>query len=439
MPVPQRYYYFDFIRAALMLLGIPYHAALIYLPEVDWNVISPDKNLALKPVAGIIHSFRMQAFFLMSGFFAAMLLSRREPWAWLRSRYVRVGVPFATAVLLLIPMQIALIRFFDEKAAGQPWILQYRLFHFWFLPALLVLCSLLALSWGSVVSRGFRSALGRLAHPAAPWIVMLALIFWAALMSGIESSPVFDLPLAKALKLLSDPLTYLPYFAIGVVCNVDEDVFDRLIRIDSCYVIVGLSAAIIFGFFWYDRDYFSRSVSFISGPIAALFLSVSFFAICRKYLDFRNRFSSTIADASFTIYLLHQPVVMLLGFLLLTVRAPTLLEYVAICTVTFVSCLAAHLLVRRSVWLEFFLNGVVPKAGLFAEPWRDRLIGGHRVSRAAAEQGGEARTATDGNANAAAAGGGAGPSAAPLRAGHWRRRPPRGRRLPVTVPRARQD
>ena len=168
MPLPQRYYYLDFIRASLMLLGIPFHAALIYLPEFEWNVVSPDKNWVMSPIAGFIHSFRMEAFFLLSGFFAAMLLSRRERWTWLKSRYARLGIPLLTSALLLIPVQVSLIRFFDEGAAAQAWISQYRLFHFWFLPALVLLCSLLAISWNSVNSKKFRAAYCQLAYPAAP-------------------------------------------------------------------------------------------------------------------------------------------------------------------------------------------------------------------------------------------------------------------------------
>lgn len=437
MPLPQRYYYFDFIRASLMLLGIPFHAALIYLPGLEWNVISPDKNWIMQPIAGIIHSFRMQAFFLLSGFFSAMLLSRRERWAWLRSRYVRIGVPLLASALLLIPFQISLIRFFDEDAAAQPWITQYRLFHFWFLPALLLLCSLLALSWSFVVSKTFRSACHRLIHPAAPWILMVALIAWAILMSGFESASSLNLPFAKGVKILSDPLTYLPYFTIGVIFSIDDEVFDRFVRIDIAFMLIGAVSSIVFSFTWYDVDFFDRVISFISGPIAALFISLTLLAICRRYLDFNNSFSIMMSDASFTIYLLHQPVIILLGFLLLSVRAPTILEYVAICLITFAACLAAHLLLRRSAWLAFFFNGVVPKAGFFAKPRHD-LVGGYQLLPAAAERSGVPRDEPRGNPEAAA-GGGMSPLAATRRASHWRRKPSRDRRRPATGPAVRQE
>ena len=105
----------------------------------------------------------------------------------------------------------------------------------------------------------------------------------------------------------------------------------------------------------------------IAGPTSALFLSISLFAIGKRYLDFSNHWASLMADASLTIYLFHQPLIIFLGFLLLRVNAPTMLEYVAICVITFVTCLTAHLLIRRSGWLELFFNGVIPREGLFAK------------------------------------------------------------------------
>ena len=67
---------------------------------------------------------------------------------------------------------------------------------------------------------------------------------------------------------------------------------------------------------------------------------------------------ANIVDASFTIYLVHQPIILVLGLLLLGVAFPPLLEEILICLMCFALIYALHRLVRRSSLLLFLLNGM---------------------------------------------------------------------------------
>lgn len=74
-PVPaQREYFLDSIRAWLMLLGIPFHISLIYSSHT-WHVNSAESSLWLTLFNDFIHSFRMQVFFVISGYFSYMLFT----------------------------------------------------------------------------------------------------------------------------------------------------------------------------------------------------------------------------------------------------------------------------------------------------------------------------------------------------------------------------
>ncbi|WP_367648906.1 acyltransferase family protein [Escherichia sp. E2593] len=75
-PVPaQREYFLDSIRAWLMLLGIPFHISLIYSSHT-WHVNSAEPSWWLTLFNDFIHSFRMQVFFVISGYFSYMLFLR---------------------------------------------------------------------------------------------------------------------------------------------------------------------------------------------------------------------------------------------------------------------------------------------------------------------------------------------------------------------------
>ena len=55
-----------------MLLGIVLHAALAFTPDV-WVVQDKERHDLFGLLVEAIHGFRMPVFFLMSGFFTAML------------------------------------------------------------------------------------------------------------------------------------------------------------------------------------------------------------------------------------------------------------------------------------------------------------------------------------------------------------------------------
>jgi hypothetical protein len=96
-----------------MLLGIFLHASLAYVPGIPWPVqdTQPAPWLGLLFLA--ILGFRMPLFFLVRGFFTAMLWQRRGPWAMLAQRYKRVFVPLLVGFCTLLP-------FFDWVSKHAP-------------------------------------------------------------------------------------------------------------------------------------------------------------------------------------------------------------------------------------------------------------------------------------------------------------------------------
>ena len=89
-----------------MLLGVLLHAALAYFPS-HWPV--QDHGAAVWDDAWAafvlaLHGFRMPLFFLMSGYFSAMLWRRRGLGALVRHRLRRVAVPLAIGMVTIVPI-----------------------------------------------------------------------------------------------------------------------------------------------------------------------------------------------------------------------------------------------------------------------------------------------------------------------------------------------
>jgi len=88
-----------------MLLGIALHASLSFV-KVAW-VVQDSREHALFGLFGlfaaVVHGFRMPLFFLLSGFFTAMLWRRRGLKSLLGQRVRRIVLPLALCMVTVIP------------------------------------------------------------------------------------------------------------------------------------------------------------------------------------------------------------------------------------------------------------------------------------------------------------------------------------------------
>ncbi|MDA7510873.1 acyltransferase family protein [Verrucomicrobia bacterium] len=98
----------DALRAFAMLLGIVIHGVIAYIPmsEVAYPIqdIRQDRTYAIFMAA--IHGFRMPLFFLISGFFTAMLWRKRGLTALLKQRYRRIVLPLLLSMFTLMPILV---------------------------------------------------------------------------------------------------------------------------------------------------------------------------------------------------------------------------------------------------------------------------------------------------------------------------------------------
>ena len=93
----------DALRAFAMLLGITLHGAMAYFPA-PWPVQDPQQSAAFGTFVAAIHGFRMQLFFVLSGFFTAMIWRRRGLRDLLINRFQRVLIPCLLGLVTIIPL-----------------------------------------------------------------------------------------------------------------------------------------------------------------------------------------------------------------------------------------------------------------------------------------------------------------------------------------------
>lgn len=91
----------------------------IDLPSHTWHVNSQVPSWWLTLFNDFIHAFRMQVFFVISGYFSYMLFLRYPIKRWWKVRVERVGIPMLTAILLTLP-QFIMLQYVKGKAENWP-------------------------------------------------------------------------------------------------------------------------------------------------------------------------------------------------------------------------------------------------------------------------------------------------------------------------------
>jgi len=250
-PAVRRIHSLDGLRSGLMLLGVVLHSAYPYSDGARWLVRDPQRNSFFQALTQGIHLFRMPAFFLVAGYFAALLLRQSKPADFLRERLRRIGVPLLSTLFTLNLLQTWLLQ---KRSTAHSWLPsgdEVQLMwssgsivgHLWFLVYLLVFCALVAAGATSIK----RFTLSR-------WPAWLATHAGFAAMLGLAMAcslgvVVLD-HLAPALLNheylgLIDPselLTYVPFFCVGLLLETNEALLLRFSSPGAYTPLAGLVA-----------------------------------------------------------------------------------------------------------------------------------------------------------------------------------------------------
>jgi hypothetical protein len=107
----------DALRAIAMLLGIVLHAALAFAP-IPWTVKDAQQGEFYGVLFAAIHGFRMPLFFLISGFFTAMLWRKRGLGGLIKQRLKRIVLPLVIGCLTIVPAMWVVTIFVSQLPQG---------------------------------------------------------------------------------------------------------------------------------------------------------------------------------------------------------------------------------------------------------------------------------------------------------------------------------
>ena len=345
----------DAARGILMMLGVLLHTANIYTLDGSWLVSDSQRNGFFDLLVEAIHTFRMPAFFWISGYFCALTFERNGAQGLLHKRLPRLAVPLLATWLTLNVAQVFLLATLKGDNGLQALGGGVPLFHLWFLVDLLFYIGIAALLLPHM--RHFSGTFSRLAKlPAWGLMAFFAVITVALNIATRLTGIAYDSPFG--LTSLYRLASYAPYFAVGIFMYRHAHAREAFLRMPYLLLLVALPLAVVADRYTSGQ---SRLVNEAALLAYILLVWVSIAVVLRLFHDFVRRDSPLtrfLSDIAYTVYLFHHIIVVLLGYLLIRQDWGAGWKFLVITSVSLAATILIHvLLIQRVPVLRRLFNG----------------------------------------------------------------------------------
>ncbi|MGH1339297.1 MAG: acyltransferase family protein [Aureispira sp.] len=368
----------DALRAVMMLLGLVIHTVSTYTVD-DYGNAALLKDVAnahwiYDIINNWIHLFRMPIFFIIAGFFGALLYYERSPESMLKNRFKRIVVPFIVFLLVLWPFVAASvfaaliafdIPFPDTGGDGSAEIglralLPMNTFHLWFLYYLSIM-SFVAFGIAKlfdffpnvtrVFSKFWRPVINNIILRMSIPILVLLGVLW--LLQETWGQASVDL-----IPALNSVAFYSLFYLFGWLLFHHKDLLPKLQQGALTLTVIGTLLYFIYYYLSHQSNFvLNIEYSALLNALASWALSMG---ITGLFLKHRQTYSSRwryISDASYWVYLIHLPIVILLPALLTSVPLPTFIKVLFTIGVASVICFWTYKRWVRGTAIGEFLNG----------------------------------------------------------------------------------
>lgn len=349
-PGSRRLEYLDALKVVLIVLVVAHHAGQAYGPTGGtWLVSNPDKAPILGRFFSVNASFFMGLFFLISAYFLPASFERKGPVRFLKERFVRLGTPLAIAVLLVLLIGFVLYLLNGgAPTSGFGAILDMWFGHLWFLEHLLVYAMLYT---------GWRLLTARRSIGVPPLPGNAAILIFTVVLALVTFVVRIDFPIDRWVNLfglIGAELAHLPQYAslfvIGLLAYQGRWLNRMPTRTGMLWLGIGTVAAALRyihpigsgGGFSLDSLIWSTWEAFI-----ATGLCVGLLVLFREYVATPNRLLRMAAPNAFGVYIIQQPVMIVLQLGLLALAAPALLKWSLVVLIGVPLCFGLSALLRR--------------------------------------------------------------------------------------------
>jgi hypothetical protein len=338
----------DNLRTIIIFLVVLYHVGGVYEAAGLWGwfwIVDDPATITWVGIVGIMFDVMvMPIIFFISGYLTLPSLDRKTGWEFLKGKFKRLMIPWAIAVVTLIPLY-KVIFLYSRGLPQEHWTTYFHITNpnsqnwLWFLP-LLFAFNVLFLLLSKLTIRMPKLSLG--AAVAGSFILSVAFSMVIGGLLGFRSwtlTPIIDF---ENERLLAHFLIYL----IGIMCY-RKNVFAEKPKKKLLYIIANSVAwlpvtahifARLYPFMFPDSYAVTplyRLIWFVSFHLSTLVMAYVMIESFWRYLDKTGKVWSELNKNSYGVYIIHVIVIGVFGTLLLKVNLPAVVKYIILTILTY--------------------------------------------------------------------------------------------------------
>ncbi len=331
-----RLFFIDYLRAALVILVVLHHLAIVYGEGISFWYVDPPKGESLAGFALVLfvlfnQAWFMGALFLLAGYFTPASFDRKGTGSFLKDRLIRLGIPLIVWIFLLNPfsnigLYLKPAVWISDPLTWQNYWQMYPEFIglgvAWFL-AMLLFFSFGYVGWRRLTQNRQPSSERESSPPSylgvTIFILVLALVTYLGRIVVPIGRPVLDFPTLAYLP------QYLSFFIVGLVAyrrNWLRTLTGRMGQVAFVTAIVAtllLFPIPILGILGGTMRFLGNG----SWPSAVYALWDSIFAVCmclaaitffRRFFNRESRFGNFLSQQSYAVYVIHSPIIVVLAY-----------------------------------------------------------------------------------------------------------------------------
>ncbi|WP_411032075.1 acyltransferase family protein [Spongiimicrobium sp. 3-5] len=364
----ERKYFIDWLRIGLIISVYFFHVGMIFRPE-EWHVNSAESFAFLDPIMSWLHLWRMPLLFLVSGVGTYYAIGHRTSWQYLKERFKRLYIPFSVGFFILVPVQVYIERidqysslwdFYPHMFDGGPYpIGNISWHHLWFILYLFIISLLITPFLKYAKSKHFAEVKNKIINLVSKkmglnWLLPVIFI----------SQLILRQYFPRSTHALYNDWAYFTYYLLfflsGFMLFTSDKVISALAAQRRSFFYQTLILTVLMFSFWVF-DYGLPWQKYIYGAIQmgiALSCGLTAIGYFKTYFNKENRWRKLLNEAIYPFYLLHQPALVIVGYIVLQWQISYALQAVLIIMLSLISIFITYWFIIKRFNLLRFIFGM---------------------------------------------------------------------------------
>lgn len=349
----QRRYYIDWIRVLAFFLLIFFHCAMPFV-IFGWEVKNEDTSMGLSRLIWWMHQWRIPLLFFISGVGIYYSLQKRSVLKFTGERIIRLFVPLLFAMFFTIPLQVYFEKLQRGKISGSyldfyPSVWEMVPYpdgsltwsHMWFVVYLFVFCLLLLPVFALFKIKWLAS----IKQKAASWLSNPLLLLLMVLPFTYYYFTLY-LSYPEQQSLLDDWFLFVYSVTLlfyGYVLGGSDKFWACCERYRFVFLVITIGCAgYLMAAYWWEMNLPKQQGTrlYVYGILNSLHVWCMILAaagFARKHLNFTNRFLQYANEAVYPFYILHQTLIVAVGYYVVQWSMPIAVKLLVLIIVCFVS------------------------------------------------------------------------------------------------------